>query len=127
MKRVSARPSNDANCSAPGCDCGGVPCGRYLYDHRNASMRAWLINEHILGATGIGNAKQRPLLRRFVCKTVACQDRLWTHATQMKLVLKRGVPAGNENISAIYLDDNWQTFAGGESPSPLGGPTEVGA
>jgi hypothetical protein len=28
-------------------------------------MRAWLINEHILGATGIGNAKQRPLLRRF--------------------------------------------------------------
>ena len=27
-------PSNDANCSAPGCDCGGVPCGRYLYDHR---------------------------------------------------------------------------------------------
>ena len=45
----------------------------------------------------------------------------------MKLVLKRGVPAGNENISAIYLDDNWQTFAGGESPSPLGGPTEVGA
>jgi hypothetical protein len=33
---------------------------------------------------------------------------------------------GNPNISAIYLDDSWQTFAGGESPSPIGGPTEVG-
>ena len=78
--------SNDGNCSAPGCDCGGVPCGRYLFDHTNASMRAWLINEHILGATGIGN----------------------------------------ENVSAIYLDDNWQTMPGAESPSPLGGPTEIG-
>ena len=65
---------------------GGVPCGRYLYDHTNRSMRAWLINEHILGATAIGNP----------------------------------------NISAIYLDDNWQTYAGAESPSPLGGPTEIG-
>ena len=82
----SRGPSNDGNCSAPGCDCGGVPCGRYLFDHRNASMREWLIKEHILGETGIGN----------------------------------------ENISAIYLDDNWQTTAGPESPSPLGGPTEIG-
>ena len=49
-------------------------------------MRAWLINEHILGATAIGN----------------------------------------DNISAIYLDDNWQTMPGAESPSPLGGPTEIG-
>ena len=27
--------------SAP-CDCGAVPCGTYLWDHRNASLRAWL-------------------------------------------------------------------------------------
>ena len=53
--QCSRGPSNDANCSAPGCDCGGVPCGRYLYDHRNNSMREWLIKEHILGETGIGN------------------------------------------------------------------------
>ena len=53
--QCSRGPSNDANCSAPGCDCGGVPCGRYLYDHRNDSMREWLIKEHILGETGIGN------------------------------------------------------------------------
>ena len=81
-----ADSANDGNCSAPGCDCGGVPCGRYLWDHRNASMRRWLIEEHILGPTGVGNA----------------------------------------NISAIYLDDNWQTVPGAESPSPLGGPTEIG-
>ena len=55
-------------------------------DHTNASMRKWLIQEHILGQTGIGNP----------------------------------------NISAIYLDDDWQTTRGAESPSPLGGPTEIG-
>ena len=67
-----ADSANDGNCSAPGCDCGGVPCGRYLWDHTNSSMREWLITSHILGDTGIGNP----------------------------------------NISAIYLDDNWQEFAG---------------
>ena len=29
-------------------------------------------------------------------------------------------------VSARAVDDNWQTMAGGESPSPLGGPTEIG-
>jgi len=73
-----------ANCSSPGCDCGGVPCGEYLWDHRNASMREWLVNEHILGDTALGNP----------------------------------------NISAIYLDDNWQNFSGGETKNPFGGPSE---
>jgi|EP01043_Picozoa_sp_COSAG02_P036217 hypothetical protein len=76
--------ANDGNCSAPGCDCGGVPCGEYLWNHHNESMVQWLIEEHILGSTAIGN----------------------------------------ENISAIYLDDNWQNFTGGESKATIGGPTE---
>ncbi len=29
--------------------------GEYLWDHRNASMRQWLISEHLLGPTGLGN------------------------------------------------------------------------
>ena len=37
------------------CDCGGVPCGEYLWDPRNASLREWLINTHILGENGLGN------------------------------------------------------------------------
>jgi hypothetical protein len=32
------------------CDCSGVPCGEYLWDHRNASLRDWIVNEHVMGA-----------------------------------------------------------------------------
>ena len=45
-------------CASGECDCGeGFPCGEYLWDHRNQSLRTWLINEFILGnETGLGNA-----------------------------------------------------------------------
>ena len=36
------------------CDCGGAPCGEYLWDHRNESLRSWLVNEHVMGALGMG-------------------------------------------------------------------------
>ena len=49
-------PKGDGDCVLP-CDCGGVPCGEYLFDHRNGSMlRDFLVNEFILGANGLGNA-----------------------------------------------------------------------
>jgi len=38
------------------CDCGGVPCGEYIWDHRNASLREWLVSKHVMGALGMGNA-----------------------------------------------------------------------
>ena len=45
------------------CDCNGVPCGEYLYDHRNASLRAWLVDEHVMGtARGMGNVNVSPRL-----------------------------------------------------------------
>lgn len=44
----------ELDCGGP-CDCGSVPCGEYLWDPRNASLRAWLIDVHILGPTGLGN------------------------------------------------------------------------
>ena len=38
------------------CDCGGVPCGEYIWDHRNASLRDWLVQQHVMGAElGMGN------------------------------------------------------------------------
>ena len=41
------------------CDCGkGLPCGEYLYDHRNASLRKWLTDTFILASannTGLNN------------------------------------------------------------------------
>lgn len=37
------------------CDCGsGLPCGEYLWDHRNGSMlRDFLVNEFVLGGSGL--------------------------------------------------------------------------
>lgn len=50
--------STDANECTGDCDCGeGLPCGEYLWDHRNGTMlREFLINEFILNPkTGLGN------------------------------------------------------------------------
>jgi hypothetical protein len=56
QEQTPAYPSGDGTCYEP-CDCGeGVPCGEYLWNHANGTMlRQWLINEHILGPTGLGN------------------------------------------------------------------------
>ena len=33
-----------------------MPCGEYLFDHRNGTMlREWLVKEYILGTRGVGN------------------------------------------------------------------------
>ena len=52
-----AVPSKLNTCLNGACDCGeGLPCGEYLWDHRNASLRAWLVDEFVLGAeSGLGN------------------------------------------------------------------------
>ena len=44
-------PHGDGSCPGP-CDCGGVPCGEYLWDTRNATLRDWIINSFLLGPTG---------------------------------------------------------------------------
>ena len=34
--------------------CCGVPCGEYLFDHRNGSMlQKWFIDEYVGGPDGI--------------------------------------------------------------------------
>eukprot|EP00937_MAST-01D_sp_MAST-1D-sp2_P007094 g7094.t1 len=43
-------------CLGGECDCGaGLPCGEYLWDHRNASLRKWLVDEFVLGAAALGS------------------------------------------------------------------------
>ena len=39
------------------CDCGSIPCGKYIFDHRNGSMLTkWLVEEYMGSAvTGLGN------------------------------------------------------------------------
>jgi hypothetical protein len=44
--------SLDGLCADEKCDCGCVPCGYYVWDHRNASLRAWLV-EYATGATSV--------------------------------------------------------------------------
>ena len=45
-------PNPDGACVGH-CDCGGVPCGEYLFDHRNGTMlRSWLLEEVI--GNGLG-------------------------------------------------------------------------
>lgn len=39
-----------------GHDCGDViPCGDYVFNHRNQSLRKWLVEEHMLGAMGMAH------------------------------------------------------------------------
>ena len=43
------------------CDCGHqqdgtlLPCGEYLFDHRNSSLGNWFVQEFFLGALGLGS------------------------------------------------------------------------
>lgn len=39
-----------------GHDCGNIiPCGDYVFDHRNESLRDWIVNEWMMGEMGMGN------------------------------------------------------------------------
>jgi hypothetical protein len=49
-------PEYPGQCVAPHCNCGGIPVGEYLYNHKNESLRDWLINDYILGPTGVSNS-----------------------------------------------------------------------
>ena len=44
--------ADGALCPGGQCDCGCVPCGYYIWDHRNASLRAWLVS-YAAGATSV--------------------------------------------------------------------------
>lgn len=55
-------PSGDGSCPHP-CDCGGVPCGEYLFDFRalntsinGVTLMQWLLNTWIGGSNAMGNA-----------------------------------------------------------------------
>lgn len=52
QKQTPQHPKGDGSC-VKACDCGCVPCGEYLWDHRNASMRAWLANVQATGKTAL--------------------------------------------------------------------------
>ena len=71
-----AAPHPDGSCGSGVCDCGDSPCGEYLFDHRNGSMlREWIVNELILGPTGVGDAAIDGLfIDDFWCSDLICKD-----------------------------------------------------
>jgi len=45
----------DGFCRSGQCDCGSIPCGSYVFDHRNGTMlRNWLVDEYVGGVLGVG-------------------------------------------------------------------------
>ena len=40
---------------SPTADCGGIPCAEYLWDHRNASAREYIVNTIIGGPDAMGS------------------------------------------------------------------------
>eukprot|EP00056_Hartaetosiga_gracilis_P008939 m.128241 g.128241 ORF g.128241 m.128241 type:complete len:419 (-) comp13022_c0_seq6:1961-3217(-) len=87
-------PHGDGSC-VDACDCGSIPCGEYLWDHRNESLREFLINEFVLGNdTGVGN----PLVSGVYL------DDGWTDSPQPR--------------------ESWWPKEGFCSHDPIGGPTE---
>ena len=51
-------PHGDGDCAAPGCDCGKVPCGFYIWNHSSTTVvkgqtfQDWFINDYILNKVG---------------------------------------------------------------------------
>jgi hypothetical protein len=51
-------PHGDGDCAAPGCDCGKVPCGFYVWNHssttvvNNQTFQDWFVNSMMLNEVG---------------------------------------------------------------------------
>lgn len=51
-------PHGDGDCLAPGCDCGKVPCGFYVWNHsstavvNNQTFQQWFIHSYMMNAVG---------------------------------------------------------------------------
>lgn len=47
-------PHGDGSCPGP-CDCGGVPCGEYVFRHGSDALQSFLIDDFVMGPTGMGS------------------------------------------------------------------------
>lgn len=47
-------PHGDGDCPGP-CDCGGVPCGFYLFNHANETLCKWLLDDVVFGPNALGH------------------------------------------------------------------------
>jgi len=73
---TAAQPNPDGECTNGVCDVGeGLPCGEYIFDHRNASVRQWLAEQVVsptaLGASGLIDGL---FLDDFWCSDLLCAE-----------------------------------------------------
>jgi hypothetical protein len=75
---TKSNPNPDGHCNPDfGCNCGNnLPCGEYIFDHRNGTMlRTWLIEEVLLGPTGIGHKYvDGVFLDDYWCSDILCHQ-----------------------------------------------------
>ena len=92
-------PYPDGVCSDKYCDCGKNPCGEYLFDHRNGTMRReWLIEEIILGPSAIGHAAIDGLfLDVFWCSDLLCRQKSEFHTWWLPLSRSGSRPYGHRS------------------------------
>jgi hypothetical protein len=51
-------PHGDGDCLPPGCDCGKVPCGFYVWNHSSTAVvngqtfQQWFIHSYVLNEVG---------------------------------------------------------------------------
>lgn len=104
-----ANPTPDGACVGT-CDCGGVPCGEYLFDHRNGSMlRDWLIAEVILGPNGMGG----PYMDGFFIDDFWCSSKLnGTHACTDPVQGPTEVDAHSQEDMGLSDDDVYDITLG---------------
>ena len=71
-----SNPHPDGSCPPTGCDVGrDLPCGEYVFDHRNESLREFLINELFLGKTGMGDDSITGFfVDDYWCSDLICQE-----------------------------------------------------
>lgn len=116
---TAAQPHPDGSCADGVCDCGGQPCGEYLWDHRNGSMlRDWLVEHHVGGPTGIGSPSIDGLfMDDYWCSTLICDahndtvagcpcDDKVQGATEVNVWQQRDMGLSDEDIRDITLGWN---------------------
>jgi hypothetical protein len=106
---------------AEACDCGKVPCGKYIFDHRNGTMLTkWLLEEYMgSNVTGLGNPNIDGFFIDDVWKTTgpsesgknAVED-MGLSADDM-LAIEKAWSANMDVVKATILNSsgfNWQMF-----------------
>jgi hypothetical protein len=52
-------PHGDGDCALPGCDCGKVPCGFYIWNHSSSAVvhgqtfQDWFIHSYVINSVGL--------------------------------------------------------------------------